>query len=344
MKRTAISYGVQSSRDFYSAPPHIRGDREVAHWACVVRPSNFRYTEKELRQDKAFVLSILAHPDFSDHLRRQPGMSTILLVYVGKPLWTDRDVVLAAVRCSGACLRMAPASLKIDREVVEAATHNCASAFRYADPSVFLDRDFILSLLSKKLRIVDHVGHFGADVDVMLAAVQIDGMGLRHAPSQLRENHKLVMAAVNQNGASLQYASPELRNNKKFVLAGLKKSFWALEHASPRLKDDKQVVLAAVSKSYRAMQFASERLCTDLDVVRAAQDRRPSGRLPYRSFRGLQAKASEKKTIAKAKAKSRRAAAKTKLAKKPSAKAKPNKANERRGIVLKRPAKRLRSS
>jgi signal transduction histidine kinase len=65
------------------------------------------------------------------------------------------------------------------------------------------------------------------DKDIVLAAVQKDGVALQFASEELKKNRKIVLAAVQENSAALAYASIELRNDKKIItpnsLEGLKK-------------------------------------------------------------------------------------------------------------------------
>jgi len=73
---------------------------------------------------------------------------------------------------------------------------------------------------------------FGADREVVLAAVQEDGMALRRASEALRADREVVLAAVQQKGAALQFAAEHLRADRDVVLA----ASGALAHATEELR------------------------------------------------------------------------------------------------------------
>jgi len=111
-----------------------------------------------------------------------------------------------------------------------------------------------------------------------LVEVQQDGCGallkimlgmcaLYDASAELKADREVVLAAVNQNGLALGYASDELRADREVVLAAVKKDGHdgsSLECASAELKADREVVLAAVNQNGLALGYASDELQADL--------------------------------------------------------------------------------
>jgi thiol-disulfide isomerase/thioredoxin len=84
------------------------------------------------------------------------------------------------------------------------------------------------------------------------------------------KSKEVVMAAVQKNGLALQYASDEMKNDKDVVTAAVQQNGLALEFASEKLKNDTDVVTAAVQQDGRAFRHASVRLKNDTKVMKAA--------------------------------------------------------------------------
>ena len=101
---------------------------------------------------------------------------------------------------------------------------------------------------------------------------------LENAPEHILADKDFMIKAVKRNGLTLKYASDELKNDAEVVLAAIEGGdvcgyfAEALEFASDELKDDKSIVMAAVSRRGEALRFASDRLRCDRDVVMAAVD------------------------------------------------------------------------
>ena len=136
------------------------------------------------------------------------------------------------------------------------------------------------------------------DTEIVLKAVQTDGMALRWASPPFRGDKRVVMEAVKQNGFALDYASEELKRDTDLIqeaikhglnkydlpdasLAAIADDFdmvlqlvkidgLMLQAASSRLQSDKRVVTEAVKQNGLALEYASLALKADKDVVRAA--------------------------------------------------------------------------
>jgi len=108
------------------------------------------------------------------------------------------------------------------------------------------------------------------DHEVVLAAVQQDGLALEFASAELRDDHEIVLAAVQQNVQALQYASVELYGDREFMLAAVQQDDDALEYASAELRGDREFVLAVVQQNGRALEYADDELHGDREIVLAA--------------------------------------------------------------------------
>ena len=106
-----------------------------------------------------------------------------------------------------------------------------------------------------------------ASFDLVLAAVQENGMALRYAAADMVKHYELVMDAVRQNGDALQFASEALRSDKRIAIAAVRSLPCALKHCAPVMRNDKEVVETAVAEDGCALEWASESLKADRDVV-----------------------------------------------------------------------------
>jgi histidinol phosphatase-like PHP family hydrolase len=120
--------------------------------------------------------------------------------------------------------------------------------------------------------VLEHASHpeWKNDREVVLAAVEQNGLALEFASDALKNDPLVVLAAVEQNGRALEFASDALKNNRRIVLAAVELNFWAFQFASDALTNDREVVLAAVKQDGWALAFASDALKNDRDVVLAA--------------------------------------------------------------------------
>ena len=81
-----------------------------------------------------------------------------------------------------------------------------------------------------------------SDKKEVLKAVQFDGMLLKNASNNLRDDKELVLAAVNSVGSALKYASDNLKSDKELVLLAINKSSKEITFIPDSLKDDKDIL------------------------------------------------------------------------------------------------------
>ena len=111
-------------------------------------------------------------------------------------------------------------------------------------------------------------GPFHEDRDIVLAAVQQNGIALERAAEPLKADRGIVLAAVQQNGVALRYAAEPLKADRGIVLVAVQQEGTALEYAAKPLKADKDIVLAAVLQEGLALQYAAKLLKADRDIYR----------------------------------------------------------------------------
>jgi hypothetical protein len=105
------------------------------------------------------------------------------------------------------------------------------------------------------------------DSEIVLKAIQENGMALKFASERLKDDPEIVLKAVQKYGGALEFASERLKDDAEIVLKAVQKYGGALEFASKRLKDDKEFVLAAIQENGMALQFATEQLKDDSEIV-----------------------------------------------------------------------------
>ena len=79
-----------------------------------------------------------------------------------------------------------------------------------------------------------------------------------------------LLKAVEQNGLALKFASKELRDDKEIVLKAVNQNGLALEFATEKLQNVTSIVLKAVQNNPFAIQFASYKNKINPDIIHAA--------------------------------------------------------------------------
>lgn len=98
------------------------------------------------------------------------------------------------------------------------------------------------------LALIDKLGHFNYHSHKKHKI-------LDYVSDELKADKDVVLAAVEKDGISLEYASAQLKSDKDIVLAAVKTSEYALEYASAQLKADRDVIIAAVTHNPSAFKF-----------------------------------------------------------------------------------------
>lgn len=90
--------------------------------------------------------------------------------------------------------------------------------------------------------------------------VKKDGMEIRHAKNNLKDDKEIVMEAVKKDGRALEYLSHNMKNDKEVVMEAVKSDYYALEYASYDLQNDKEVVIEAIKNEWNAMYYMGDEL------------------------------------------------------------------------------------
>ena len=108
---------------------------------------------------------------------------------------------------------------------------------------------------------------FGLKMDRALLALvlDMDGMMLKHAMSNYRNDKQMVRIALRKAPAALQFASNRLQSDNEFKLGPT-----SLKFASNKERNDRNIVLVFVAERGMALEYASDELKADLEVVLTA--------------------------------------------------------------------------
>jgi len=178
--------------------------------------------------------------EVSEELKTDRNLVLAAVMCTGGALgWTnflgDKEVVLAAVRCDGEALDLAEAALQADREVVEAAVLQEGSSMQYASSDLQNDKEFAFGLAMQSKWAIEYAGPAVTGDKSCMAAVI--GLGeqcdpdykkgephwtpLKYASVKLQEDKDLVLQAVWQNGYNLDYASDELKADRDVAVRAM---------------------------------------------------------------------------------------------------------------------------
>ena len=111
---------------------------------------------------------------------------------------------------------------------------------------------------------------WASDFEIVLAAVQQNGLSIVFARSNMTSNFEIALAAVTQNGSAFRYLTTDFANNLEIVSEAVKSNGSMLKFAAGELRNDPVVVLAAVTSYGRALEFASDVLRKNRKIVLAA--------------------------------------------------------------------------
>lgn len=221
-------------------------------------------------------------------------------------LWSDRDVILAAVASNGLNLKHASSDLKMDPEIVSiavtsngialscapdkfksdpaivtAAVKSCGVALFYVQGALRHDPKIVWLAIENTGMSLEFVSNdFKDDKELVLTALRVgtnkqsargEYTVLNFASQRLRGDRDVVRAAIRHcGGMSLMYASMELRGDRELVMAAIDSHAGALEYASPALRADRDVVLRAVAQSGTVLAHVSGEFRGDREMAMAA--------------------------------------------------------------------------
>jgi hypothetical protein len=158
----------------------------------------------------------------------------------------------------------------------ERKRENHLSSFKSMDKSTILkefekNNPFLnLSLVSDELR---------NDKDVVLLAIQKQGVNFRHAHESLRKDRELISEAVRSYcnmltkptiNFPLKYVDKEILMDRNFAFSMVEINGNVLEFLDPQFQNDREFVLTAVKTYGGALEFVNEHFKVDQEIIEEA--------------------------------------------------------------------------
>lgn len=260
-------------------------EEEVVRAAVEQEPSVIKKAAKPLWGERSLVLKACQ----GDWTIMEKCPKELERIY-----WKDKDFVVAALSQSIDALKKVPESYWEDKEVMRVAVktdykviYKCSN---WAQKTLWEDREIVLHAVQQNgLVLTEADEDFIYDVEVLQAAVKqnwtlLDNLSKVH--KQVAWNDETCARSAIIDGSTAVVADPsnfakvgpKLKSNKDFVIEVVSLAGKCLEFAPEKLKDDEDVVRAAIqSKASKglAIQFASERLRADFQMAQLAVQQDP---------------------------------------------------------------------
>lgn len=194
----------------------LKADKQVVLEAVKQNGRVLQFAAKALNVDKQFVLAAVKQ-------------NAAAFEFAAEALQADRQFVLEAVKQNVAGFKFAAEALRLDKRFVLEGVKQNVAAFKFAHLALRTTKPFVLQVVEhnclalhfdledgnwtdegKPMPIEQygkHILFFGseleADKDVVVAAVQNNGLALEFAAEALKTDRQVVLAAVKQNAAAL---------------------------------------------------------------------------------------------------------------------------------------------
>jgi len=246
----------------------------------------------------------------SPRLRADPIIVSIAVSNAGSalkyasPLLQDsQDLVRAAVEQDGRALQFASDVLQDNEAVVRVALISNGSAFEFASSRLQEKRLLLeLALQSSGMAIVYASTELANDVSLVKQAICKERASyelVQGLTVEMLDNLDVMMIAVQHDGLALSMASLSLRDNKQMVLQALKtgvilgegycnygnddEEFCVFYYASDRLKSDLDIICAGLKENLLSASLLPDVCKNDVSImaVVAKMDNETNGLLEY---------------------------------------------------------------
>ena len=238
------------------------------------------------------------HPQDGDILRARfllsqsplaPGTPSVehigLALTYGKPLEIDVSTAL-----NGLCLNMqfhvAANSPELLPQLMKNNTHstnitlaqnlinNRNGIWKHLPEEIKNSRPVYLAAIQKSKPEADSIPRLlRSDKECVLAAVRANGLLLKDAAEELKEDRDVLWAATEQHPRALSHANvpkEKIGGDKEIILAISKKHQYALGDVSRELRNDRDVALASLLHSRQVIKYFGENLKNDKILILAA--------------------------------------------------------------------------
>lgn len=226
--------------DLYQQNSEISDDETVMAAAIYQDVANFQYASDRLRRDVEFILQIADRGQSEEHLIMYADVSVL---YDERILYGLTVEELAHIYpYLGLNLRLKPLVSQI-----ALVGDNYQRNLAFVPAELWEDPDFALRVVlikgSALIGVPELSKKYWGKPEFWWAAIRSEGMMLKHAFHEYREDYDFVQTAVKQNGKSLKYAAVPLRDDETIVKTAMKTEPMAWRYATERV----QKLLAAHS-------------------------------------------------------------------------------------------------
>jgi len=107
------------------------------------------------------------------------------------------------------------------------------------------------------------------DREKMIEIIKINGINLKHAPDDMKDNDIIARIALNTYPKITEHLSERLRGNKDFMKFAIEKSPWSIIYLAGDIKHDKELTLYAIQINDHNYIPISRTFINDKDVIDA---------------------------------------------------------------------------
>ena len=252
-----VSFAIKSGSYGYEldyASGRLKKDKELVLQAIKKNGGAFRYVDKSLEDDRAFILEAVK-------------VSASILENISDRLKKDKEIALSAIAQDSNIFEYLDSSLKSDKEFI-------LKALTVADSQMKLDAEeasknkFIELMFGDREGVWDNIDkNVTKDSAFITQAIKETGYGLEYATPKQQANRELVLNAVKLYPKALKYADKKLQDDGALVLEAVKRDGLVLKYASKRFQENKKVVTEAINETGFALAYASLELQKDESLL-----------------------------------------------------------------------------
>lgn len=235
MQETIINQLMTGEKfiDLYTKNPEINDDETIMAAAIYQDIANFQYASNRLRCDVEFILQIADRGQSEEHLLAYADVSVLYDERILYGLTVDE--LSHIYPYLGLNLRLKPSVSHIAL-VGENYERNLA----FVPAELWEDPDFALRVVlikgSALIGVHELSKKYWGKPEFWWAAIRTEGMMLKHAFHEYREDYDFVKTAVKQDGKSLKYAALPLRDDETIVKTAMKTEPMAWRYATERVQ------------------------------------------------------------------------------------------------------------
>lgn len=137
------------------------------------------------------------------------------------------------------------------------------------------EKELLIGLAYKKsVDIEKYTEIFSHNLSMMARLVRINGLLLKYASLEIKENNEVVDISIKQNAEAVEFAADKYKENKEFIKNLLHTNQSLFRYASETLRQDKEYVLDLLKQDYNSIgtlfKYVDDKLKEDREVVTSA--------------------------------------------------------------------------